>query len=82
MPTGVMCPANSLPAEHPCTSTVDFRLQCKRNGLVLCKKRLERGRFHRPRAANATAAWNGPALSGLLDGFDSGHRRPCVSIHT
>lgn len=59
------------------------RIRClywERNGFVLWTKRLERERFHWPRADTATVRFNGQELNWLLDGFDLRHWRPHAAL--
>jgi len=51
-------------------------LYWERNGFVLWMKRLERDRFHWPRARSATVTLSGQELNWLLDGFDLRAWRP------
>jgi len=46
------------------------------SGFVLWMKRLERERFHWPRAGSTTVALTGQELNWLLDGFDLRAWRP------
>jgi transposase len=48
----------------------------ERNGFVLWMKRLERERFHWPRADEAVVTLSGQELNWLLDGFDLSRWRP------
>jgi hypothetical protein len=49
----------------------------ERNGFVLWQ-RLERERFHWPRADGATMVLSGQQLNWLLDGFDLARWRPAI----
>ena len=51
-------------------------LYWERSGFVLWMKRLERERFHWPRAVTATVTLSGQELNWLLDGFDLSKWRP------
>lgn len=60
------------------------RVRClywERNGFVLWTKRLERDRFHWPRAETASVTLSGQELNWLLDGFDLRHWRPHAPLH-
>ena len=52
-----------------------------RNGFVLWHKRLERDRFHWPRAGEPVITLTGQELNWLLDGFDLRHWRPHARLH-
>lgn len=51
-------------------------LYWEKSGFVLWMKRLERERFHWPRAHCPTLTLTGQELNWLLDGFDLAHWRP------
>ncbi len=51
-------------------------LYWERSGFVLWMKRLERERFHWPRAEDPTVTLSGQELNWLLDGFDLSRWRP------
>ena len=60
------------------------RVRClywERNGFVLWTKRLERDRFHWPKAQAAGVTLSGQELNWLLDGFDLRHWRPHAALH-
>jgi transposase len=59
------------------------RIRClywERNGFVLWTKRLERDRFHWPRADTTAVRLSGQELNWLLDGFDLRHWRPHAPV--
>ncbi len=51
-------------------------LYFERSGFVLWQKRLERERFHWPKAEESTVVLTGQQLNWLLDGFDLALWRP------
>ncbi len=56
-------------------------LYWERSGFVIWTKRLERERFHWPKADGATLILDGQALNFLLDGFDLSKWRPHERLH-
>jgi transposase len=55
-------------------------LYWERNGFVLWQKRLERDRFHWPRADTPTVSLSGQQLNWLLDGFDLSRWQPHAAL--
>jgi transposase len=56
-------------------------LYWERSGFVLWMKRLERERFHWPRAEGALITLSGQELNWLLDGFNLALWRPHPRLH-
>ena len=56
-------------------------LYWERSGFCLWMKRLERERFHWPRADSATVALTGQELNWLLDGYDLRHLTPHEALN-